>query len=119
MTKNQYIYGFQTLKEVLRHQPGAIHRLYIQQKKTGEKIEQLLNLAQTAKTPIQWWSKEQLDQLVGSSHHQGLVAECSKIPALPDSALASFLEPAENKVFFLILDGVTDPHNLGACIRTA
>jgi 23S rRNA (guanosine2251-2'-O)-methyltransferase len=119
MTKNQYIYGFQTIKEVLRHQSGVIHRLYVQQKKAGERVEQILHFAQAAKVPIQWLEKNQLDQLVGAGHHQGLVAECSKIPALTEPALASFLEDIDKSVFFLILDGVTDPHNLGACMRTA
>jgi 23S rRNA (guanosine2251-2'-O)-methyltransferase len=68
---------------------------------------------------LQWRDRAQLDQLAGDSHHQGVVARVREQAPGDEHALASFLEALPEAPFLLLLDGVTDPHNLGACLRTA
>jgi 23S rRNA (guanosine2251-2'-O)-methyltransferase len=60
-----------------------------------------------------------LDKVAGDARHQGVVAAYEAPPPLSDHDLPALVERAGNDAFFLVLDGVTDPHNLGACLRSA
>jgi 23S rRNA (guanosine2251-2'-O)-methyltransferase len=62
---------------------------------------------------------QQLDKLAGGGKHQGIVAQCQMPQPLNESTLDPMLEYPDHPLLFLVLDGVQDPHNLGACLRTA
>lgn len=119
MSKTEFIYGYQTLIEILRHHPGIVKKIVIQENRNDDRVRNIQELAEKAKLSITWSSKRELDHLIGTVTHQGMVAECTKIPVFNESFLSEFLEQEPKTVLFLILDGVQDPHNLGACIRTA
>ncbi len=119
MAKTEFIYGFQSLREILRYQPKIVQRLYFAQGRDDERVADLQQLAQTAKIAITWVSRGELDQLLGTTHHQGMAIQCSHIGSLPESMLANLLTDESKPVLLLLLDGVQDPHNLGACIRSA
>lgn len=119
MASAEFIYGFQSLREILRHQPHSVQRLYIQQQRADERVQELVQLAQAAKMAIQWVSRSELDQMLGTTRHQGMAIQCSRISALPEAILTDLLEDESKPLLLLILDGIQDPHNLGACIRTA
>lgn len=119
MAKNEFIYGYQTLREIMRHQPQIVQRLFLQQQRADERIHELVQWAQAAKMPVNWVSRAELDLMLGTSRHQGMAIQCSRISALPESMLQDLLADDSKPVLLLILDGVQDPHNLGACIRTA
>jgi 23S rRNA (guanosine2251-2'-O)-methyltransferase len=63
--------------------------------------------------------RKQMDQLAGHTRHQGVIARIKVPEALREDALPSLIEEAGPGGMFLLLDGVTDPHNLGACLRSA
>jgi 23S rRNA (guanosine2251-2'-O)-methyltransferase len=119
MQKNEYIYGYQPLREIIRHQPQRVQRLFLQQQRSDERVQELLQWAQAAKIPVAWVSKGELDEMLGSRQHQGMAIQCSRIGALSESMLTDLLADESKSLLLLILDGIQDPHNLGACIRTA
>ncbi len=119
MAKDEFIYGYQSLRGILRYQPGVIQRLFLQQQRGDDRIKEILQWAQTAKVGVTWVGRAELEQMVGSSQHQGMAAQCTRISAMPESMLEGLLEDESQPLILLILDGVQDPHNLGACLRTA
>ena len=119
MTKTEFIYGYQPLKEIIRHQPKRIQRVFLQQQKGNERIQEVLEWALAAKLTVQWIARPELDRLLGTTHHQGMAIQCQSISALPESMLSDLLEDKSKPLLLLILDGIQDPHNLGACIRSA
>src|ERR1700677_2649962 len=85
MQKNKYMYGYQPLREIIRHQPQRVQRLFLQQQRSDERVQELLQWAQAAKIPVAWVSKGELDEMLGSRQHQGMAIQCSRIGALSES----------------------------------
>lgn len=123
----QLIYGIHAVESLLRTNPKSVQRLFLQQGREDKRISALSELAQnqgvlTAREP-----RKSLDAMV-AGRHQGVVAETLDDLTQGDSASANVWQEAdllrhvENKtgpVLLLLLDGITDPHNLGACLRSA
>jgi len=89
-------------------------------KKSGRAISEILELAKNAQVTVQYVANKTLDKLSHQANHQGVVIR-RKITTMDSNVdLASVLEMDDGgKALFLVLDGVQDPHNLGACLRTA
>ncbi|MEX2367849.1 MAG: 23S rRNA (guanosine(2251)-2'-O)-methyltransferase RlmB [Pseudohongiellaceae bacterium] len=105
---------------MLQHNPEAIVQLYLQAGRDDARIQGLLELVNTLQLPHEICSRQELDQKVNHAAHQGVVALCKRIKREKDEAfLTSLLLNLDHPPFLLILDGVTDPHNLGACLRSA
>jgi 23S rRNA (guanosine2251-2'-O)-methyltransferase len=79
----------------------------------------LLAEAEERGIPVEWLANGQLDQLLGDVNHQGVAARLRPLPLLDEAGLANLLDSLDHPPLLLILDGVTDPHNLGACLRSA
>jgi 23S rRNA (guanosine2251-2'-O)-methyltransferase len=119
MSKNEFLYGYQTLREIIRHQPQRVKTLFLQRERADERIQELLQWAQAEKIAVIWSSRAELDHMLGTSQHQGMAIACSRMTASSESLLSDLLEDDSKPLLLLILDGIQDPHNLGACIRTA
>jgi len=83
------------------------------------RIKQLAEQARAHHIPVHHRPREQLDKLAGQARHQGVVALYEPPPMTHEDALAGLLERDGMQTLVLVLDGVTDPHNLGACLRSA
>jgi len=123
----QYIYGIHAVDSLLRTNPKSVQRLWVQQGRDDRRIGALLELAQNQGVPVAREPRKDLDQMV-SGRHQGVVAETLDVPvhgeisqpnAWQEADLYRMVENSAGPVLLLILDGVTDPHNLGACLRSA
>jgi 23S rRNA (guanosine2251-2'-O)-methyltransferase len=123
----QYIYGIHAVDSLLRSNPKSVQRLWVQQGRDDRRIGLVLELAQNQGVPIAREPRKDLDGMV-SGRHQGVVAETLEIPVhgeimqsnlWQEAKLYRFVENKDGPVLLLILDGVTDPHNLGACLRSA
>lgn len=123
----QYVYGIHAVDNLLRRNPGSVQHLWLQAGREDKRITALLELARNQGVAVSREPRKALDDRV-SARHQGAVAQAlDGADQGPEGAPnlwreAQLLAAVENKpgpVLILVLDGVTDPHNLGACLRSA
>ena len=112
------IYGIHATRLVLEHAPDSVLEIWIQDnKRSSGSITQLTDM--TGTIPVQYVSKNTLDKLAQYGRHQGIVMRKRRSQAVIHD-LDDLVRASENTLpLFLVLDGIQDPHNLGACIRTA
>ena len=116
---DELIYGWHAVLAALEQTPQRVLQLWLDEKRSGprpEAVQRLARVAQVTLTPI---ARAELETLVGTVNHQGIVARCRKKDAVMETDLAGFLARLSPPAFLLVLDGVQDPHNLGACLRSA
>jgi 23S rRNA (guanosine2251-2'-O)-methyltransferase len=111
------IYGLHAVKVLLERNPGVVTRLTLV---AGSRLAALQAAAEDAGIRVERISRRDLDQLHPGVTHQGVVAEVkSGARTLTEKQLPGFLDGLQTPALLLVLDGVQDPHNLGACLRTA
>jgi 23S rRNA (guanosine2251-2'-O)-methyltransferase len=117
MSDSRVIYGFHAVTSQLRSAPEAIREIYVDTARKDHRGADLLALAKTRNARVISVDARRLDGLTGNARHQGVAASVAavKLATHIDDVLETITEPA----LLLILDGVTDPHNLGACLRVA
>jgi 23S rRNA (guanosine2251-2'-O)-methyltransferase len=106
------IYGLNPVLEAIRSHPERIHYVGVG-REHGGKVQRVVADAKKAGVPVRMLPAEQLDRLAGRGVHNGVVADLS------EAAYADFDDAIETAQFVLILDGITDPQNLGAILRVA
>lgn len=120
MTTEQYVYGLHAVKALLTKKLRPIHVLYVsQERQDDERLRTLLGEASAAHIPIEMWSMQKLNQQFPDFVHQGVIAKAGELPQYQEQDLSQLLGIYQPPYLILILDGVTDPHNLGACLRSA
>lgn len=121
--KKEFIFGFHAITELLKSQPKKICRLYRQEGRDDKRMQALLQLTEAHAIPIQSVSKQQCDRWSNAGVHQGVLAEIKAAKSLNEhdlfSLLSQRLQDESRPPFLLVLDEVQDPHNLGACLRSA
>lgn len=113
-----YLYGFHPVREGLRGRRQPLE-LFIDEKGSGPRHEELLMLAREHGVPVRQRRKQDLDRLAGLPHHQGAVLSVEPFPYTDLEDLLSRWRDSGQVGFFVLLDGITDPHNLGAILRNA
>ncbi len=113
----QLAFGIHPVESILKRDHGRIVRLLVQRDKHNSRIKHLLRLANKHGVAVEQLAEEQLNHMV-DGNHQGVVAECDPRQAFAEADLEALLERASNPLL-LVLDGITDPHNFGACLRSA
>ena len=113
------IFGLHAVSALLQNQPERVERLCVQKERQDKKIEALIELAKDHSLVVELCSKQALDKMSQNANHQGVIAFCRKQSGLGEGDLAGLLDGLDEAPFLLILDGVQDPHNLGACFRSA
>lgn len=118
MSKQEVFPGLHTVAALLKYQPDRIQTLWIEQNKDNQRIQECLTVANQLGVSIQTMQRAKLDRLCEATQHQGIAASCS-VTQLQDEH--TILDMVNNTCppLLLILDEVSDPHNLGACLRTA
>jgi 23S rRNA (guanosine2251-2'-O)-methyltransferase len=111
------IHGFHAVTAKLRHAAGDIKELLVAEGRQDGRMRDLLKAAATAGVRVILSDNARLDGLAGSKAHQGVVARVSA--QMPHVSLDDVLENIKEPALLLVLDSVTDPHNLGACLRVA
>lgn len=119
MSLDNYVYGLHAVQAVLDKEAESISALWLEHARRDERVQKLIQRAKQAGIEIQRVDREQLTAMVGNEKHQGVVAASAATPAGNEADLTRLLETLQVPAFLLILDGVQDPHNLGACLRTA
>ncbi|GBL03930.1 23S rRNA (guanosine(2251)-2'-O)-methyltransferase RlmB [Glaciecola sp. KUL10] len=118
MAQHEWLYGLHSLDAVVSQEPERIIELFVLKGRTDERLNNIINLSRKMGVSIQFCNRKTLDDKVKGEQHQGIVAKARPGKVLDENDLARILSHSKSP-FILILDGVTDPHNLGACLRTA
>lgn len=117
MAESRIIHGFHAITARLRQQPDSLLELYVDVKRRDVRLRELLKLAEGKGVRILAVGGQRLDGLAGHVRHQGVVARV--VAARKVHHLDDVLDTLDEPPLLLVLDGVQDPHNLGACLRTA
>ena len=115
--KNKYLFGFHAVTARLRHDAASIDEIYIDAERHDRRMQDLLRAAEAARVRLIHVDSQRLDGMAGTRRHQGVVAVAGELSLARN--LDELLDAIEGPPLLLILDGVTDPHNLGACLRVA
>jgi 23S rRNA (guanosine2251-2'-O)-methyltransferase len=118
-SKRNFVYGLHAVNAVLERAPERLLELWIGQSRDDVRTRELRDRAQVLGVRVQPSSAEVLAKLVGDVAHQGAVAAVRPLRVWDERDLLQGLSQTVGDPLLLILDGVTDPHNLGACLRTA
>lgn len=124
MSKSSYVSGLRAVEQVISSGSEGIRRLYAEYQTANPRVEAIVAQATARGIEIQPANRARLQQIGGESRHQGVVVEISRSSVLDEGDLRTLVEErlsAEDvePLLLLILDGIQDPHNLGACLRTA
>lgn len=114
------IYGIHAVAAALKNNVKNVSELWLlDQGGKNQRLNQIAELAKAAHIPAHAASHGELDAYTNGAHHQGVMASLKEKQAMHETELAGFLKTLDQPPFLLVLDGIQDPHNLGACIRTA
>jgi len=114
----QTIYGVHAVRMMLERHPERVRALRLAEHRDDPRVRALAELARTRELPLTRLDAATLKQQLGDVAHQGVAAEVLPLPPWEEDDLLGALAKATAPVL-LALDGVQDPHNLGACLRTA
>jgi len=116
------VYGLHAVSSLLASRPAAVNGLLLAEGAGEQRLVQLLETAAAAGISVRRVPRRELDRLLPGVRHQGVVATLTaeaSIPELAEKGLPEFLAGLGEPALLLVLDGVQDPHNLGACLRSA
>ncbi|MCC2666584.1 MAG: rlmB [Gammaproteobacteria bacterium] len=119
MRDDIFIFGFHAVEALLKRQPEKIIYLALLSERSDQKIQMIIALAEQSGIQIKFMKRTALDQLTQNATHQGIVAFCQPPKRYIEQDLPVLLKNLTQPAFLLILDGIQDPHNLGACLRSA
>lgn len=119
MSDAVFAYGVHAVEALLAVSPERILDVQALESREDARLNALLRQVRQAGVSIAWRDRAALDKLVDGARHQGIVVRLKPRAPGHEGDLAALLDTLAVPPFLLILDGVTDPHNLGACLRTA
>ena len=119
MSSGDLLFGIHAVESALQHDAANIIELFIESGSHNARLKELSETAREAGVKPHARDKAALDRMTGGARHQGAVARYRAPAARTESELTALVEAAGREALLLVLDGVTDPHNLGACLRSA
>ncbi|MGA2548717.1 MAG: 23S rRNA (guanosine(2251)-2'-O)-methyltransferase RlmB [Burkholderiaceae bacterium] len=117
MTKDRILFGFHAVTARVRHDAKTVGEVYVEAGRRDKRMQDFLRGAQGAGLRVLAVDRARLDGLVGHGRHQGVAARASVVPL--SHSIDEILDELSEPALLLVLDGITDPHNLGACLRVA
>ena len=117
--QGQWIAGINAVASALEHDVEHVREVLIE---AGGKNARLTEIEETARrrdVSVRRVNTQALEGIAGGLRHQGVIARYEAAKQVAESELPALIEAAEGKALLLVLDGVQDPHNLGACLRSA
>ncbi|MGF1612907.1 MAG: 23S rRNA (guanosine(2251)-2'-O)-methyltransferase RlmB [Gammaproteobacteria bacterium] len=117
--KTDLIFGYHAVSAALAVEPDSIREVWIQSDRGDRRMQRLVTAVEQLGITVQRLSRRSLDQLAAGGCHQGVIVRCGRIPRPSWNSLDALLADCQAAPLLLVLDGVQDPRNLGACLRTA
>ncbi|HBV21204.1 MAG TPA: 23S rRNA (guanosine(2251)-2'-O)-methyltransferase RlmB [Nitrosomonas sp.] len=117
MSTTRLIFGFHAVISRLRQNPASIKEIYVDAERSDQRVRSLMALAESCQIQLIGCDNSRIEKMAGSRRHQGVAANINTASSYVaiDDVLDTLTEPAR----LLVLDGIQDPHNLGACLRVA
>ena len=124
MSKARYVAGLRAVEVLLSRQASKIRKIYAEYKTANPRVEAIVAQANASGIEIQSANRARLQQISGEARHQGVVAEVERESILDEAGLRTLVETRltdddGEPLLLLILEGIQDPRNLGACLRSA
>ena len=110
--------GIHAVAAVLSLNPGRVRQIYVNEKRGNKRLDPILQSVKGLRIPLKEVSRDKLDRLADNQNHQGIIARCEMLPARTEAELLWDVKALDHPAMLLVLDGIQDPHNLGACVRT-
>jgi len=115
--------GLRAVEQLLAGDAAQVRRICVEYRSANPRVEALVALARERGIDVQEANRARLKQMSGEVRHQGIVAEVRRSSQLDEAGLRTLVETrlagGGKPLLLLVLDGIQDPHNLGACLRTA
>jgi len=118
MKRSETIYGMHAVRVMLERHAQRVLNVRLAEQRGDARVREIEELAHRAQRPVQRVDMHSLRQQLGDVAHQGVAAEITPVPPWGEDELLEALQSAQAPLL-LALDGVQDPHNLGACLRSA
>lgn len=118
MSKLEAVFGLHSVQALLKTDPQRVKELWFLRGRNDQRLQKLETAARKLDITCRTLDRKELDKVV-EGNHQGAIAFCTPGAIQDEKFLDQLIENLESPAFLLVLDGVTDPHNLGACLRTA
>lgn len=115
----QWFYGLHAVQALLERDPSRALEVITQPSREDVRIKAIVTLAQRNGVHVRPAGKDELPRVSNGGQHQGVAARCRERALEGENALADWLDEAPPSPLLLVLDGVTDPHNFGAVLRSA
>jgi len=117
--ENQWIAGINAVAAAVEHDAGNVREVLLEAGAKNPRIAEIETSARRKDIDVRRVAQNALDGVAGGLRHQGAVARYAAAKTWDEDALPGLVEAAQGKALLLVLDGVQDPHNLGACLRSA
>jgi 23S rRNA (guanosine2251-2'-O)-methyltransferase len=119
MSTKQWIAGINAVSAAVEHDAENVREILIEAGAKNPRLAEIETAARRKDIDVRRVATQALDGVVGNLRHQGVVARYAAAKTYSENDLQGLIEAAEGKALVLVLDGVQDPHNLGACLRSA
>ncbi|MBP3984940.1 23S rRNA (guanosine(2251)-2'-O)-methyltransferase RlmB [Pseudoxanthomonas helianthi] len=117
--QNQWVVGLNAVASSIEHDAEHVREVLVEAGGKNARVTEIEENARRKGIDVRRVSTQALDGVAGGVRHQGVAARYAAAKTWDENELAGLVEAAEGKALLLVLDGVQDPHNLGACLRSA
>lgn len=117
MAAHRLLHGFHAVAARIRHDARSVREVYVEASRRDRRMQDFIRSVEAAGLKAILVDSKRLDGIVGHTRHQGVAATADDIPLT--HSLDDLLDALTEAPLILVLDGITDPHNLGACLRAA
>ena len=118
MKERELVYGLHAVTALLEG-GGTVHALWMLDSRNDDRLNRVAALAEQAGVKVSRVPRTELDRITEGARHQGVAAQAEGAELRDEGGLWPLLDKLDGPPFLLVLDGVQDPHNLGACLRSA